>query len=297
MAKVTQYETYRLNRVVSIHAIVSADHLTDVYTSFTAHFHAHAWELCHCIAGQMAVQQDGQMFSLSPGQCLLIPPEVSHKVFTYTADSQAIVLSFTCMDAYLSILRGRTVGTNERQQQRFQEILLELRSAFDLEKDQVRISRFRPSQHSPLGAEQLICCYLEEILIEMLRGVIQQADTGAGHADLEAAVQSFLAGQVTAYIRSHLGEELSVEGISQHFHYSRNRMGILYKAATGNSLGRAITLERISRAKELLAAEEKSVTEISGELGFSSPQYFSKKFTAEVGCPPSQYAKTVLDTP
>ena len=286
---IQQTETYRLRRVVSIYAIVTADHLTGIHTHFRTHSHSSAWELCHCICGQISALQDGKELLLDPGQCLLIPPGVAHTVSTTTEDSEAVVLSFTCMDSHLSALRGLPVGTNPRQQQRFVEILAELRSAFTLEKDQLRILKFRPSQHSPLGAEQLICCYLEEILIEMLRSAVQLEQTQ--HRDLEEAVQSLLASQVTAYIRENLGEDLSVASISQHFHYSRNRLGILYKAATGTSLGKAITDQRIARAKELLSAGEKSITEISGELGFTTPQYFSRKFSQEVGCSPSAYAK------
>lgn len=292
---IQQTETYRLRRVVSIYAIVTADHLTGIHAHFRNHSHQHAWELCHCISGQISAQQDEKTILLTPGQCLLIPPGVDHTVSTTTQDSEAVVLSFTCTDSYLTALRGLPVGTNQRQRQRFLEILTELRSAFTLDKDELRILKFRPSDHSPLGAEQLICCYLEEILIEMLRSVVQQEQ--AEHTDLESAVQSFLASQVTAYIRANLGEDLSVESIAAHFHYSRNRMGILYKSATGMTLGKAITLQRISRAKELLAQGEKSVTEISGELGFSSPQYFSRKFTQETGWPPSQFAAQTLELP
>lgn len=293
---VLQNEIYRLSRVVSIYAIVTADHLNGVHTHVLSHSHNHAWELCHCICGEISAQQDGQTLLLKPGQCLLIPPGVGHTVSTTTEDSDAVVLSFTCMDSYLSMLRGQPVDTNERQQRRFLEILRELRSAFTLEKNQLRIKHFQPSAHSPLGAEQLICCYLEEILIEMLRHVIQE-ESGGCHTDLQSAVQSYLANQVTAYIRANLGEALSVERIAERFHYSRNQMGILYKSATGNTLGKAITAERIIRAKELLAAGEKSVTEISEELGFSSPQYFSRKFCQETGISPSRYAQTLLENP
>lgn len=284
---IQQTETYRLCRVVSIYAIVTADHLTGIHAHFRSHSHGSAWELCHCISGQISALQDGKTLLLQPGQCLLIPPGVDHIVSTTTQDSEAVVLSFTCTDSYLTALRGLPMGTNPRQQQRFLEILRELRSAFTLDKDELRILKFRPSAHSPLGAEQLICCFLEEILIEMLRSAVQLEQIQ--HLDLEEAVQSLLASQVTAYIRANLGEELSVESIADHFHYSRNRLGILYKSATGTTLGKAITDQRIARAKELLAQGEKSITEIAGELGFSSPQYFSRKFSQEVGCAPSVY--------
>ena len=293
MARIQQTDTYRLNRIVSIYAISTADHLNGHYIINAAeHNHLNAWELCYCISGQVTVKQDKQELILQPGQCLLIPPGVGHLVSCST--EEALVLSFTCMDSHLSMLRALPVNTNPRQQQRFSEIITELRSAFTLDKNELRIHTFHPSQRSPLGAEQLVCCYLEEILIEMLRQVVQ-SDGRGDHKDLESAVQSFLADQVTAYIREHLGDPLSVDHISAHFHYSRNRLGILYKAATGNSLGKTISDERIKKAKELLLNGEKSVTEISYELGFSTPQYFSRSFDKAVGCPPSKYAATYSD--
>lgn len=292
-----QYEPYRLSRVLSIYAIVSADHLIGKNREHQIHSHDHAWELCYCIIGRMSVRHDNANFLLTEGQCLLIPPGVRHNINVQQDTSQGFVVSFTCMDSYLSMLRGHITDTSERQQGQFREILTELRSAFQLEKNALRVRHFQPSKTSPLGAEQLVCCYLEEILIEMMRTTLRQEAAAGPHTDLETAAQSYLAGQVTAYIRTHLGENLSVDRLAARFHYSRNRMSNLYKAATGVSLGRAIALERISQAKELLAAGEKTVTEIAAELGYSSPQYFSRKFTQEVGCPPSQYAETRLETP
>jgi len=293
----TQYEPYRLSRVLSIYAIVSADHLFGESREYQIHSHDHAWELCYCMTGRMSVRHNNTNLLLSEGQCLLIPPGVWHNINMLQDTSQAFVVSFTCMDSYLSMLRSHVTDTSPRQQGQFQEILTELRSAFQLEKNALRVRHFQPSQTSPLGAEHLVCCYLEEILIEMMRTTLRQEAATASHTDLETAAQSYLAGQVTAYIRAHLGDNLSVDRLASRFHYSRNRMGNLYKAATGISLGRAIALERISRAKELLAAGEKTVTEIAAELGYSSPQYFSRKFSQEVGCPPSQYAETRLEMP
>ena len=292
-----QYEQYRLSRVLSIHAIVSADHLIGKQPEHQIHSHEHAWELCYCMTEEMSVRHNHSSLLLKQGQCLLIPPGVRHNINIMPAQAQGFVISFTCTDSYLSMLRGKITSTSPRQQRQFQEILTELRSAFHLEKNALRVHHFQPSETSLLGAEQLVCCYLEEILIEMMRTVLRQESAADSHTDLETAAQNYLAGQVTAYIRSHLGEPLSVEQISTRFHYSRNRMSNLYKAATGQALGRTIALERIARAKELLAAGEKTVTEIAAELGYSSPQYFSRKFAQEVGCTPSQYVQTLLKTP
>ncbi len=284
------YEPYRLSRVVSIYAIVSADHVKGVYSHSEVHRHRRAWELCCCMAGEVFVRQDGDLLKLNAGDCLLTPPGVAHDICVLRSDSECMALSFTCTDSYLSALRGQVLST-DRWQQRVQDIQRELRSAFRQEKETLRMMRFVPSATSLPGSEQLICCYLEEMLIEMLRSVLKKEEKS--NLDLETAMQQYLAAQITAYIRGNLSENLSVETISRRFHYSRNRLGLLYKAVTGNSLGQAISMERIARARELLAEGEKSVTEISGELGFSSVQYFSRKFTKEVGIAPSQYGEFI----
>ena len=46
----------------------------------------------------------------------------------------------------------------------------------------------------------------------------------------------------------------------------------------GKQIGDAPLYIAYTKAKAMLAAREKSVTEISYELGFSSPQYFCKSF-------------------
>lgn len=285
------YEIYRLTRVVSIYAIASADYLSGIYTNHTVHSHEQAWELCYCITGETVVSYNGSRLTLQQGQCLLIAPGVNHSINLHKSTYQAFVISFTCMDAYLPMLRERIVTTSSPQQQQFQQILIELRSAFSTKENQLRLRHFNPRTNSPLGAEQLICCYLEEILIEFLRTAVCEETEYSQHEDLEAAVQSYLAGTITAYIRSHIGDTLSVEQLARHFHYSRNRIGSLYKNATGISLGRAIIEERIAKAKVMLAAQERSITEISYALGFSSPQYFCKSFSKETGYPPSVYAE------
>lgn len=291
IATSSPYETYRLTRIVSIYAIVSADYVSGIYTNHSVHNHEQAWELCYCINGEATICYNHSYLTLQQGQCLLIPPNTYHNINLRSPSYQAFVISFTCMDAYLTMLREQTVATSPRQQQQFQQILSELRSAFSTKEDQLRLRHFNPRANSPLGAEQLICCYLEEILIEFLRTAVCQETEYSHHKDLETAVQSYLAGTITAYIRAHLGEDLSVEQLAQHFHYSRNRIGSLYKNATGISLGRAIIEERIAQAKVMLAAQENTITEISYALGFSSPQYFCKSFSKETGYPPSVYAE------
>ena len=153
----------------------------------------------------------------------------------------------------------------------------------------MRLYQFVPSSDSPLGAEQMICCYLEQIIIMLLRSSTMSQGQIVRSGQLQEAIQTYLVEQVSAYILEHIGERLTVEQIASHFHYSRARLSTIYKSITGTGINEAITNQRIHLAKSMLMEQQKSITQISEELGFASPQYFSHKFTQAVGCPPSRY--------
>ncbi len=146
-----QYEPYRLSRVLSIHAIVSADHVIGEHLEHQVHAHESAWELCYCMADELSVRHNNANLLLKQGQCLLIPPGVRHNLNIMPEQAQGFVISFTCTDSYLSMLRGKITNTSLRQQRQFQEILTELRSAFQLEKNTLRVHHFQPSKTSLLG--------------------------------------------------------------------------------------------------------------------------------------------------
>lgn len=283
-----KYENYRLRRIVSIYTIVSADYLYKDFFSKKVHTHENAWELCYCLTGEIQISYNDTTKTLRAQQCIAIPPGTYHNTHIMHAGSEAIIISFTCMDDYLPMLCDRILDADTQQHRLFQQILTELRYAFIQGEKGLRMKHFDPNAQSPLGAEQLICCYLEEILIGLFRQTVGPREDVHAYAD-HKAVQRYLVQQINEYIQNHIGQSLRIEELADHFHYSRNQIGSLYKAATGTPLGRAIVLERIAKAKEMLLAGEKSITEIAYELGYSSPQYFSKNFSRETGYPPSRY--------
>ena len=46
---------------------------------------------------------------------------------------------------------------------------------------------------------------------------------------------------------------------------------------------------RLAKAEQLLSATDKSIVEISEELGFSTPSYFIQQFKSKKGVSPKQY--------
>lgn len=288
------YEKYHLSRIVTVQEIVSADYVKDYLPIAPRHNHTEAWELVVCLSGDASVLRNGIYVPLSASEIILIPPGMYHDIVVNKTGTAVFAVSFTCTNSeYLRPLQDSIQNGGEPLLKIFCQIIQEVEMTFSSGKENMRLCQFVPSADSPLGAEQMICCYLEQIIITLLRASTMNQGQIVRSGQLQEAIQTYLVEQISSYILDHIGERLTVEQIADHFHYSRARLSTIYKSITGTGINAAITDRRISIAKKLLSEQQKSITQISEELGFASPQYFSHKFTQVVGCPPSRYVATL----
>lgn len=287
-----QYEKYWLSRIVSVQAIVSADFVQGRNPGTYHHMHADAWEMLICMNKNAYVIKDNDTVTMSAGDILFVPPGITHALITEDDGAETFVVSFICSnDEYLRSLQDGFFRAKEPMYTLVKSMIRELADTFSPPSGSLRLLRFIPKSTSPVGAEQMICCYLEQFLILLLREATMEKGNVVSSGRFREAFQTYLTDQVTEYIRQHLGEPLTVQSIADHFHYSRARLSSLYKEATGISIGEFITDARIQEAKKMLHENVKSIAQISEELGFSSPQYFSFKFTKATGVPPSRYGR------
>lgn len=85
---------------------------------------------------------------------------------------------------------------------------------------------------------------------------------------------------------------LSVETISSALGLSRVQMYRKVKQLTGQSPVKIIRVTRLKKAEHLLKSTKMTVSEISYDVGFSSPSYFSKCFKDYFGCQPGEMRET-----
>lgn len=283
--RILKYEKYRLSRLVTVNDIVSADYVRQPLQP-NPHTHADAWELCCCLSGSLALYYGEQVITLQDNQAYCVPPEIRHT--TKMTAGKAFIISFTCSDEAMKLLRNRILQVGSYQQL-LQNIIQELKAAFRRNQQDLRVWHFEPNPDSPLGAEQMICCYLEQLLIGILRQLTMRKGSIISRTHFENAISSYQIEAVIQYIRESISRSLTVEQLAQEFHYSRTRLSVLFKKATGLGINEFITQERITRAKELLSQNEMSISQISEAVGYSSAQYFSRRFSLEAGCSPTFY--------
>ena len=82
--------------------------------------------------------------------------------------------------------------------------------------------------------------------------------------------------------------DFSVEALSAAMGLSRVQLYRKVKAVTGFTPVELIRIMRLQRAERLLKSGGKNVAEVSYEVGYSSPSYFSKCFKEQFGRLPGE---------
>ena len=88
-------------------------------------------------------------------------------------------------------------------------------------------------------------------------------------------------------IREALESNLTIQQVAEDLGVSYSNFRKLFKEFTGLSPATYQQELRLMRAKELLSTTDLTVKEIAYRLNFESPDYFSAKFKAKMGCKPS----------
>ncbi|WP_093062107.1 response regulator [Psychrobacillus sp. OK028] len=99
--------------------------------------------------------------------------------------------------------------------------------------------------------------------------------------------------QVQQYIREHSHEDISLDTLAQRVSLSPIYISKMFKEKLGVNYIDYLTECRIDKAKKLLNDPEKSLKEITFEIGYHEPNYFSKVFKKMCGVSPKDYRKTL----
>lgn len=90
---------------------------------------------------------------------------------------------------------------------------------------------------------------------------------------------------------------LNLKSIADHVNVSPCHFSVIFKKKTGQTYIQYLTDTRINKAKELLLNSDMKVYEVSYEVGYENPTYFSTLFKKITGIAPFDYKKQILSPP
>ena len=94
------------------------------------------------------------------------------------------------------------------------------------------------------------------------------------------------------FISNHLNRNISVEEIAKHMNMDRTTLSKKFKRELGFNISSYIMSRKLEEAKSLLIYTDKTISEISEYLCFSTQSYFQNVFKAKYGMTPKKYRES-----
>lgn len=93
------------------------------------------------------------------------------------------------------------------------------------------------------------------------------------------------------FIKTNYSSKISLDLISKHCYCNGAYLSHLFKKEVGITITDYINKCKVEHAKHLLDITDLTITQISNEVGFNDPSYFSKVFKRTQGVYPTHYRK------
>ncbi|CAM3506579.1 MULTISPECIES: response regulator [Saccharibacillus] len=100
--------------------------------------------------------------------------------------------------------------------------------------------------------------------------------------------------RIKQYIAERSHEDISLESIGEKFELSPFYISKLFKEQVGVNYIDFLTQCRIDKAKKLMSDPARSLKEITFEVGYHDPNYFSKVFKKTCDLSPTEYRRALL---
>jgi len=134
-------------------------------------------------------------------------------------------------------------------------------------------------------------CRLRAVLMSLLIFLLDLEKPSAAPVADDVPADGYRLKDVTLFLYTHYGDELSVDSIAARFHTNRTTLNARFNEIFGTPVMRYVRNLRLTIAAKILRTSGKSVTETGLGVGFRDISNFCKLFKDAFGCTPSAYRR------
>lgn len=284
-----EYKLKEFNTQLTVSKIANVHYFEFINRYHTNEDHHDFCELLYVDRGAVTVHSDSYSGILSNGQLMIHRPNEKH--FLECDDNinpNVIIIGFECSADELAYFATCPTPLSTDQKRLLSEAMKEGMNVYEPPYDLPNTPEMKKRPQYPFGADQLLKNYLESLLINLVRSVMNP------HTD---ATDSGGATQKTAsiyqYLTEHYAEKILLDNLCFLFGTNKTTLCREFKSTYGVTVATYINNLRIEEAKVLLRKNELSVTDISEKIGFSSIHYFCKAFKKTTGQTPREYLGSI----
>lgn len=254
-------------------------------------FHEHDFfEINYVLSGSYTQQFEDRSISLSRGDLCLLAPHVKHglEVFDDSIILNILIRYSTFLDIFINTVRDKTqisqfFMNNFYSQKKLRYMLFHTKNdtvirnyILDMYMEQVHLDQY---------SDRIICSLMTIFFTQLIRlhgKNVEIPEMQNSKKDPSNAMMN--------YILNHY-DDISIQQVADHFHYSRQYCSKLIHEVTGYSFSDLLTSIRLKQGIVLLCNTSLSIAEISERLGYQNPETFIRTFKKHQKETPAQYRK------
>ena len=241
------------------------------------HYHDEL-EILNVISGAIYVSVNGTEHKIPAGSGILISPRIPHSTYLKGESCKHHLIQFK-----LENFLGDSINAGKY----FNRFIQSASTPFTLYKSSElsRVIEELFSEYEKKQSEYEII--IKGKLFHIIGLLMRERILPDGSAEYPEQIIKLLPS--IAYIEEHFSEKITLEEISAVQRLAPSYFCRLFKRASGTGFVEYLNFVRICKSERLLSDTQKSVLEISYELGFSSVSYFNRLFRRYKNCTPSEY--------
>ena len=227
---------------------------------------------------QVVVRLDGRNIAGRPGKIFALSPDIPHQELP--SDSPPRYIGIFISKRFFE----KNYGLYSRKKPEvFRGIFIDPGEGFSH-----LLKRFMiEAESGSTGAGAVLDALSVEICHALIRTIIKAPAPKGKIADrVEVS-------RIIEYLHAHLDDKITIDLMASLAHLSASHFARVFKKETGKAPMEYVQDLRLERAKKLLLAGDKTMTDIALDCGFGSPSYLSTCFQKQYKMTPKEYRKNV----
>ena len=281
------YIKTKFNNTINISKIVTVHYYEfDQNFSFKGETHDF-WEMVYVDKGKVLVKSDEKELILEQEEIIFHKPNEFHAIKAHASSPDFFVVSFVCNSQAMKRFNFFHTTLDKTLKPILASIIYEAEKTYVIKKNDVELTKLSLREDAPIGGEQLVKTYLEQLLIMLLRQISDKSATEIFPS--KENLENDIVRTIKNYINDNVREKITLPKICNSLGYGKSYLCKVFKELSGNSICEYANDKKIEYAKRLVRDDNMNFSEISDYLSFDNPQYFSRVFKRITGMTPSEF--------
>lgn len=232
------------------------------------------YELMVVTSGILYVAENDHQYVINQGECFLIPPFVDQYGYK-SSECSFYWLHFS----YKNVIEEVIIAPEDYTIEKNKIVLPSTFKIDDISKIIVMMKQLQDSVRT--YHEKMLSDFMTTTILCELHNQFNLAQRKSPFKQLYY--------DILDYVQWYIHTGIKVSEIAEHFGYNEKYLSHLFSTISGIPLKQYMLSKNIETAKFILSDTNKTINEISSQLGFNDSHNFMKAFKKAVGLTPTEY--------